>query len=649
MALRKRPIAAGIAALFFSTWVSAVGLGEIKLNSALNEPLDAEIRLVNIGELGESELLAGLASAADFANAGVDREPIHNTLVFRLDLAASGGPLLRVTTNRPVREPFLDLLVDLQWPSGRLLREYTLLLDLPVFTRESSLERAFQAEGVRQSARSTPVAQPRLTAAVREPSQEPWPAQTPEPVASGEEYRVSSGDTLWNIASRLSGSEPVRQKMAAIHRLNPGAFINGDMNLLRSGHVLRLPDYGQMAAPEPESTPPVARTADIEIARADQVDVMAPQLSASSRPAEAAGVDLDSEPSGRLRLSAIDPNTANERDFISPSPAGDGQGDATGIGGGTEIRAELSTIQEEMARTQRENADLKDRLANLEEQLATMRRLIEISDDGLRAAQLSGAAQAEGQPPASKASAAGAPTQSNNPQIKSEKGWFDAMSDYLVYALGILVLLIAGVVFAVLKKRRDHTESQDDYFSVTPRTEPLVRVVERPAPEPAAKAASIDDIDLRDEDDIFASASVADDTRVDDSGTFAQAFKDEVLELDEPSLREPVEESPQHQRAVPAEEVDDLELDLSEFELDDFQGIESSSSSAVQKVSDPLDLDDEFDFLNDADEGDTQLELAQAYIDMGDAAGAREILQEVLESGSESHQELARSLLAKIS
>src|SRR5690554_201729 len=133
MVLRTRPLAIGVAVLLFSSWAVAVGLGEIQLHSALNEPLDAEIRLHNLGDLTESEILAGLASASEFTRAGLDREAILSELSFSLDLSNPAAPLLRVNSKRAIREPYLDFLVDVRWPSGRLLREYTLLLDLPVY------------------------------------------------------------------------------------------------------------------------------------------------------------------------------------------------------------------------------------------------------------------------------------------------------------------------------------------------------------------------------------------------------------------------------------------------------------------------------------------------------------------------------------
>src|SRR5690606_35261440 len=237
MALRKRPIAAGIAALLLSGYVSALGLGEIRLNSALNEPLDAEIPLLNIGELSEAEIIAGLASRSDFDNAGVERELILSGLLFNLDFAAPGGPVLRVFSQKPIREPYLDFLVDVQWPAGRLLREYTLLLDLPVYAGGTFTKKKASAPVASASARQSGSRHTQGAASSNYGSSSTL-------VAGDEQYVVKEGDTLWRLASSLQSSDSVHQRMAGIQQLNPDAFINGDINLLKKGAVLRFPAAG---------------------------------------------------------------------------------------------------------------------------------------------------------------------------------------------------------------------------------------------------------------------------------------------------------------------------------------------------------------------------------------------------------------------
>ena len=623
MALRKRPIAAGVAAFFFSSWAAALGLGEIQLNSALNEPLDAEIRLHNTGELGDTEILAGLASAEDFANAGLERELILSDLDFRLDFT-SGSPVLRVTSQRPIREPYLDFLVDVQWPSGRVLREYTLLLDLPVFSGD-------RARPVTAPSPSMPPAQSPGRRAV-DPAPEPSPmadwGDEPEPLPSGEEYQVGAGDTLWRIASRLPGEASVHRKMAAIQRLNPDAFIAGNINLLRAGQVLRLPDYGEVANLADGAPAATEVAAPDPAAATDRAEALAPQLSASDR--DSGGEAAAPAPApGRLKLSAIDPNTANESDLLTPATA------SPGAGGGEALRGELALIQDELARTQRENVELKDRLSNLEEQLGTLQQLVVLEDGDLRAAQL--AAAAGGQDADNQDGGATAPEQNRKTESQSDKGWFDTVSSYLAYIVGFVVVLIGVLVALVLRKRGREVDQDDDYFPVSSRQEAPPRA-ERREPE-AAPVSSVDDIALREDDQFFTAPAAA--TAV----PAAKVVADEIEPLVEPSLA-PEPAAPARPAPAASTEIEDLELDLSEFELDDVREEPAAPATPAAGSLDDLNLDD-FDF-GDTDEGDTQLELAQAYLDMGDNAGAREILQEVMESGNDQQKAKAQALLAQL-
>ena len=123
----------GACALLLSQIAVAIGLGEIRPDSAMDERFKAEIELLNIGDLNENQMAIGLAPPEDFENAGVDRDFQLADLKFRLDLSNQSRPVIRISSRRPIREPYLNFLVELRWPSGRLLREYTVLLDLPTF------------------------------------------------------------------------------------------------------------------------------------------------------------------------------------------------------------------------------------------------------------------------------------------------------------------------------------------------------------------------------------------------------------------------------------------------------------------------------------------------------------------------------------
>jgi pilus assembly protein FimV len=117
-----------------ATSALGLGLGEITLRSALNEPLKAEIRLRGTDDLGSDQIIVRLASSADFDRSGIERLYALTEMRFEVKTAASGEGVVYLRTDQPVREPYMDFLLEVRWPNGRVLREYTVLLDLPTYT-----------------------------------------------------------------------------------------------------------------------------------------------------------------------------------------------------------------------------------------------------------------------------------------------------------------------------------------------------------------------------------------------------------------------------------------------------------------------------------------------------------------------------------
>ncbi|MCH1459536.1 MAG: hypothetical protein L7U64_05015, partial [Luminiphilus sp.] len=116
--------------LFLSQTALAIGIGDIAVDSYVNEPLSARIAILDPKDVSESEVIASLASLADFERLDVERHYSLSSLVFEADIGSSESANIRVTTKDPVREPYLNFLVELKWPEGRVLREYTVFLDL---------------------------------------------------------------------------------------------------------------------------------------------------------------------------------------------------------------------------------------------------------------------------------------------------------------------------------------------------------------------------------------------------------------------------------------------------------------------------------------------------------------------------------------
>ena len=233
-----------LGALMSPTALYALGLGDIRLKSALNQPFDAEIELVDATAEDLAALRAALASNDTFTRYGLDRPVFLSEFSFAVARGASGRDVLRVSSARPVTEPFVTFLVEATWPRGRLLREYTVLLDPPVY-----------APG--PAATEAPVVTPQATtAAPRSSAAESYPAAPEEgqprravasapSVEAGSTYEVRPNDTLWQIAN---GAYPgtrsdVNRAMLAIYQANPGAFA-GNINVLRAGSELQIPDSG---------------------------------------------------------------------------------------------------------------------------------------------------------------------------------------------------------------------------------------------------------------------------------------------------------------------------------------------------------------------------------------------------------------------
>ena len=244
--------------LLLSSEVWAIGLGNINLDSALNEPLRAEIELLSATPEELTNLKVALASAETFERYGIDRPFYLQDVEFNV---RADGAVVEIRSRSPIAEPFLTFLVEATWASGRLLREYTVLLDPPTYappavqeapaveaprraapTDSARIERqpAPQQEQVRPT---PPPAQPRVTPPPsRARDQEPAADDTPYTTSSAGDYYVERGDTLWGIASRMRPDSrlTMNQTMLAIFEANPQAFA-GNINRLSAGASLRIP------------------------------------------------------------------------------------------------------------------------------------------------------------------------------------------------------------------------------------------------------------------------------------------------------------------------------------------------------------------------------------------------------------------------
>ena len=415
----------------------ALGLGEIEVDSALNERFSGTIELLDAEGFGSAEIVVSMASREDFDRVGVERFFYLTNLKFEVEFASNGSAIVNVTSGQPMSEPYLNFIVEVLWPNGRLLKEYTVLLDPPTFS---------QAAAPAVSAPTQPIAQsaPRDATRVRlAPTAAPTrPAQTRS--YDGRAIETTRDDTLWKIAQATLPSERVtlNQQMLAIQRLNPDAFIRDNINLLKAGYTLELPSESQaLGLDGSEADMAVADqisawragTPRSEIAAATSlVDDDAPTRSqVDLTEAGTAAPTATSEPQGEVRI------VANSGELAAGTSAGD---DST-LNQLIEEKATLSRQVEELNyQLDREteiaanSVDVKDRqlevkdkeIAELQAQLTEMRE------------QMAATARSQNQ---------------NNADPADVPWWQTPM--LLFGVIFVLVLALAGMLVASRRNRAD--------------------------------------------------------------------------------------------------------------------------------------------------------------------------------------------------
>ncbi|HZJ91743.1 MAG TPA: FimV/HubP family polar landmark protein [Thiopseudomonas sp.] len=342
--VRKLVLAVAAATAFSSSFTYALDLGDLSIQSSVNQPLEAEISLLDVRDLSAVDIKPQLASPDAFRQAGIDRELFLTSLVFTPVLDANGKNVIRVTSTNPVNNPSLSFLVEVLWPNGRLLREFTTQVDTSLY----------------QSEPSASVAQQPVTA-VSQPSASTRAA----------DYRVHKNDTLWEIALRTRGTASVQQTMLALQDLNPDAFVDQNINRLKNNKVLRLP------------------TAE-EINRRSRAEAIAQvaEQNASWKAGRASSAQAQRQlDATRRKTAAAAPSKIERTDSLRLVSDVPGQASTAADQGST---AELKAVQDQLAISNErldsallENADLSSQIEDLDSQLDKLKRLIELKDNQL--------------------------------------------------------------------------------------------------------------------------------------------------------------------------------------------------------------------------------------------------------------------------
>jgi pilus assembly protein FimV len=762
----KLATAIALVGLMHSSVLFALGLGDIKVSSAVNERLDAEIPLVNAEGLDASQILVSLASKADFARAEVDRDYFLSSLEFTVERGESGTPILRLQTPDVVLEPYLNFLVELRWPKGRLLREYTVLLDLPNYSAAPARIISPAAASVPPDREKTKPFVRSFVPASKAPSAAPSSSSrsTNDKADSQAESAVTvrANETLWSIAKRVreEGSS-INQTMLALQDINPNAFINNNINLLKKGAVLRLPQgmsanrvneqAAQQSIAEQQSDWQSGINTDLN-----------PTLDARESSQTLASSPKASE--GHLQLATVGDSSSYSALINNDSDASGVAESALDQAGNVEIdrlRNELAISLENLDRAAVENTTMDTRLAAMESQLGDLEQLVSLKDQELasmRVAIEERKAILKDAAPNAESLNAGAldmaqDTAQDTPKTNApavEVGRLEAMANALSISVEWLVGISIAFVAAVITIFMWFFARREDAYEATvfERVEPLADEDENESfdEDYEAEEESVDvavgengdvdldslDLDSHDLDDsdidesIITAASEReadafnDDfdgnvTAIDKAGEDFDTERDVIAEADIYLAYGRYEQAREMLDGAIEDESERIDLQLKRLELfvaqqspdlfrnacqvllaidpnvnvaaeallKDVENIsdwwpEDTVSSPTDELLESYTHDDALadsvedeegkgDFglqlaydadsegkpaeavepARENDEVGTKLDLARAYIDMGDLEGAREILDEVMSEGSDEQRDLANSMMGK--
>lgn len=532
--VRKLVVILTSVVLFAAAHVKALGLGEITIDSALNQPLAARIELLQLGGVRPDQITVQLASENDFDRFSIEMESFLRAIRFNIE-STGADAYVSLTTADPVREPYLSFVLETSWPSGRLLSEHTVLLDLPAFASNASpvvVQQPVQTSqnGGNSASNQTiveqvssdsatspmrlaapadavptanddaltatadadsdsavqPAADVRAAPAPVDAAATPAPTQPSQsgastrlannPVSSNDAsdtVTIGADDTLWDVAMQVrpDSSVSVQQTMLALQRLNSEAFIADNINMVRRGQVLRIPDIEQIRALS-------VREAMSEVSRQNQLFENRRNVPLSSQPVTTAPSQTSADtPNGRGELSVVSID-AGEPATQSISGGQNAELDARIAA----LENELAVQQEEADRVARQNAELLARLSQLEEQIDSAQEIIRLRD--LELAQLQ---QALAQAPA-----AAEPEPSDPPPVITmapSKSFLQTVLDTLIentYALlAIAALLILIIVYALL--RRNRAAEQEDFADLEEMQDSNAEI----APPLAASAVTV--------------------------------------------------------------------------------------------------------------------------------------------------------------
>ncbi len=392
-----------VLALVTPAIASALGLGKLELQSALNQPFKARVKLLSPTPDELDSLKVMLADQEAFDRAGIQRTFLLTRLRFAVQESEKGADYIQIRSSDPIREPFLNFLLEINWSKGRLFREYTVLLDPPTYSVPSSKQAVVHPQSpvveidssehqvvydLEYKAKPESVVKPSTASKATPAAEAPAAYEPPSTVAyagSGEYGPVETGDTLWSIASAAAqaSSVSVQHMMLAILRANPEAFIENNINGLKRGAILQIPEVADDSLNQAEALAQVNAQHGLwdeykgRVASHVSEQPVATAATTESVQAESSTSGVEETDEAELRLiSESDQETGSDQSSATDS--------AASIDG---LNRDLALANESIEVLALENAELKDKLTETEGIIDDLKRLIVLKEDELAAMQ----------------------------------------------------------------------------------------------------------------------------------------------------------------------------------------------------------------------------------------------------------------------
>ena len=730
--LKKSAVAAALFFITVSSNVLALGLGVIDMQSALNQPMNAVIDLTSGSGTDLSQIKVSIASQQAHDRAGLSRNRILSDFRFSVEQDDRGNAFVRVTSSDAVHEPFLEFLLELEWSNGRLLREYTVLVDPPV------------TMPARPAVPAVPVSRTPAPVVQRPARQPARPATSPvrtaaAPAPSADSYGpIRRNENLWTIANRVRpGSDiSVDQMMHALLRENPHAFMNNNINQLKAGATLRIPDRAQIMSISASEARAESRRQAREWQDGQVASTPEPEPQESPREV-AAETESGTETTTEAHLQLTAPE-----DVAIEGAATASSGDPQAADGesAAELSNQLALVSEEAEASKVQSEELQTRVTELEQQIETMNRLLELKDDALadlqQQAALDIATDAEAvaaDAPESTATELAEETdvveideqpaaevgeevvvEAESEPATEPLGIVNKLMDNPVLAgLGVLVAMLLGGFLWASTRRKGQQGIFDDEMTLEkhmasktamqdkPRA-PVVDFDEKPPAEEIVTTPGHDESEPVTEADVYlaygriqqaedvlqaALEKTPDNAELrikllevyhagGNKAAFDQAasqFRGSVAADDSQWLRVAAMGyalSPENELYSPAaankQNAGDMDFDMDLSGMDDL--VENTDTTKETDTGDlGLELPESMEFnlddvdeviedeedaseglLDNADEIATKLDLARAYMDMGDTEGAQSILDEVMDEGNEEQKREAEDIISQL-